>query len=75
MTKDVRYYWWDLSDIPLFFYRLLKHGLHELIFHGKLNIRMEFHPDKEEGLMLFNSRTKEEIGCYNWVHTCPPECT
>lgn len=66
--------WWDLSEIPLFFYHVVFHGTRELLLHGKINLRMEWRPDEKEGLMLINSRTGEEIGCYNEAHECPIDC-
>ena len=69
-----KHFWWDLADIPYFFFNLLRHGLHELLFHGRLNIRMEVWPGQKEGLRLVNTRTGEPVGQYNEAHECPIDC-
>jgi len=79
-----RFWWWDLDGIPYFVFNLFKAALYELLLHGKMNTRLEFHPKAQDPehedlqgkpiLVLWNTRTNESIGEYNLTGTCPPNC-
>lgn len=63
-----RFWWWDLED-------LVDDGFFERITRvGAENLRLEFHPEREDSLCLIDTRTDEVCGSYNYSHSCPPDC-